>query len=82
MIGCGGGTEPEFPAQFDRALPGDPMKYLLLLAPCVLAVLTPLYNSLSPDLFGIPLFYWLQLLLIPLSALAIWAADRIGKAKA
>ena len=56
------------------------MKYLLLLAPCVLAVLTPLYNSLSPDFFGVPLFYWLQLLLIPLSALAIWAADRVGKA--
>jgi hypothetical protein len=57
------------------------MKYFLLLAPCVLAVVTPLYNSLSPDLFGIPLFYWLQLLLIPLSALAIFAADRIGKAR-
>ena len=76
------GTGTEFPAQTEGALPGDIMKYLLLLAPCVLAVLTPLYNSLSPDLFGIPLFYWLQLLLIPLSALAIWAADRLGKAKA
>jgi Protein of unknown function (DUF3311) len=57
------------------------MKYLLLLAPCVLAVLTPLYNGLSPDLFGIPLFYWFQLLLIPVSALAIYAADRVGKAR-
>ena len=43
--------------------------------------MTPLYNGLSPDLFGIPLFYWLQLLLIPLSALAIWAADRVGGAR-
>jgi len=57
------------------------MKYLLLLAPCVLAVLTPLYNGLSPDLFGVPLFYWLQLTLIPLSALMIWAADRLGRAR-
>jgi len=57
------------------------MKYLLLLAPCVLAVLTPLYNGLSHDLFGVPLFYWLQLLLIPLSALMIWAADRLGRAQ-
>jgi Protein of unknown function (DUF3311) len=57
------------------------MKYLLLLTPCVLAVLTPLYNALSPDLFGVPLFYWFQLLLIPVSALAIWAADAIGKAR-
>ena len=54
------------------------MKYLLLLAPCVLAVLTPLYNSVNPQLFGIPFFYWLQLLLIPVSALAIYLADRIG----
>jgi hypothetical protein len=55
------------------------MKYLLLLAPCVLAVLTPLYNRLSPDFSGVPLFYWLQMLLIPVSALTIWAADRSGK---
>jgi hypothetical protein len=32
-------------------------------------------------LFGIPLFYWFQLLLIPVSALAIWAADRVGGAR-
>jgi hypothetical protein len=57
------------------------MKYLLLLAPCVLAVLTPLYNGLSPDLFGVPLFYWFQLLLIPVSALAIYAADRLARAQ-
>ena len=57
------------------------MKYLLLAAPCVLAVLTPIYNRLAPDLFGIPLFYWFQLLLIPVSALAIWAADRVGGAR-
>ena len=57
------------------------MKYLLLLAPCVLAVLTPLYNGLAPDLFGVPLFYWFQMLLIPVSALAIYAADRLAKAQ-
>lgn len=57
------------------------MKYLLLLAPCVLALLTPLYNGLSPALFGVPLFYWFQLLLVPVSALAIYAADRIGRVR-
>ena len=57
------------------------MKYLLLLAPCVLALLTPLYNGLDPALFGVPLFYWFQLLLIPVSALAIYAADRVGRAR-
>ncbi len=56
------------------------MKLLLLLVPCVLALWVPLYNSTEPPLFGIPFFYWFQLLLVPISALAIFAADRIGKA--
>ena len=55
------------------------MKLILLLAPCVLALWVPLYNSIPPVLFGVPFFYWLQLFLIPGSALAIFAADRIGK---
>ena len=53
------------------------MKYLLLLAPCVLAVLTPLYNRLDPTLFGVPLFYWFQLALIfasaAVTAVVYWA---------
>jgi hypothetical protein len=55
------------------------MKLLLLLVPCVIALWVPLYNSTTPPLFGIPFFYWFQLLLIPVSALAIYAADRTGK---
>ena len=55
------------------------MKLLLLLIPCVVAVWVPLYNTISPTLSGMPFFYWFQLLLIPISALAIYAADRIGK---
>ena len=58
---------------------GGNVKLLLLLAPCVLALWVPLYNSIPPVLFGIPFFYWFQLVLIPVSALAIVAADRIGK---
>ncbi len=54
------------------------MKLALLLTPCVLALLTPLYNSTEPSLFGVPFFYWFLLLLVPISALAIFAADRIG----
>jgi hypothetical protein len=57
------------------------MKYLLLLAPCIIALLTPIYNGIDPAIFGIPLFYWFQLLLIPVSALAIWAADYVGGAR-
>lgn len=55
------------------------MKLILLLVPCVVALWAPLYNSIPPELFGIPFFYWFQLLLIPISALGIYAADRIGK---
>ena len=47
--------------------------------PCVIALWVPLYNFEPPALFGMPFFYWFQLLMIPLSAVAIFAADRIGK---
>jgi hypothetical protein len=55
------------------------MKFIILLVPCILALCVPLYNSVSPVLFGVPFFYWFQLALIPISALTILAADRIGK---
>ena len=58
---------------------GGKMKLLLLLVPCIVALWVPLYNSTAPALFGIPFFYWFQLLLIPISAVTIYAADRIGK---
>lgn len=54
------------------------MKLLLLLVPCLLALWVPLYNSVEPALFGIPFFFWFQLALIPVSALMIVAADRMG----
>ena len=56
------------------------MKYLLLGVPCLLAIAVPLFNMRAPDLIGIPFFYWFQLLLVPVSAIAIFAADRVGKA--
>jgi Protein of unknown function (DUF3311) len=55
------------------------MKLALLFAPCLLALWAPLYNSTQPVLFGIPFFYWFQLLLVPISALTIFAADRFGR---
>jgi Protein of unknown function (DUF3311) len=55
------------------------MKFLLLLVPCILALWAPLYNSVPPILVGIPFFFWFQLVLIPISALAILVADRVGK---
>ena len=56
------------------------MRHLLLWIPCVVALWAPLYNMTEPTLFGIPFFYWFQLLLIPISALTIYAADRLRKA--
>jgi Protein of unknown function (DUF3311) len=70
---------PATPTNGALAEPGGTMKFLLLLAPCVLALWVPLYNSLPPVLFGIPFFFWFQLVLVPISALAILAADRVGK---
>jgi hypothetical protein len=58
---------------------GGIMQLFLLALPCILALWVPLYNSIPPVLFGIPFFFWFQLVLIPLSALAILAADRMGK---
>jgi Protein of unknown function (DUF3311) len=62
-----------------RAAKGGMMKLLLLFIPCLVALWTPLYNTPTPALFGVPFFYWFQLFLIPVSALAIFAADRIGR---
>ena len=47
----------------------SPWVYLLAL-PIVLPLITPLYNHVKPELFGIPAFYWIQLAFVPLSALA------------
>lgn len=50
------------------------MKYIWLLIPCIAAIATPLYNAIEPKLFGIPLFFWFQLGLIPVSSLFILMA--------
>ena len=55
------------------------MKYVWLLAPCALALWAPLYNRVDPQIFGVPFYYWFQLLLIPVSALGIFAYDRARK---
>jgi hypothetical protein len=38
----------------------------LLLVPVVLVLWPPLFNSVTPTLFGIPFFYWYQLAVIPI----------------
>lgn len=45
------------------------MKYLILIVPALVSLSVPFYNVMEPRLFGFPFFYWLLLLLIPLSSL-------------
>ena len=52
------------------------MKYLLMFVPCLLALWAPFYNRVDPQLLGVPFFYWFQLLLVPVSAIGLYAADR------
>jgi hypothetical protein len=42
--------------------------YLLFVAECAVCLWPPLYNRLHPTLFGIPFFYWFQLLWVAVSA--------------
>jgi hypothetical protein len=41
--------------------------YLLLVPPTVAPLLTPLYNRLEPTVWGLPFFYWYQLMCAVLS---------------
>ncbi|KAB8181776.1 DUF3311 domain-containing protein [Microbispora catharanthi] len=41
----------------------SPLNWLLLL-PIVIPLIPPLFNADEPRLFGIPMFYWLQLAFI------------------
>ena len=43
---------------------------LLLLVP-FLMLLTPLYNSLEPRLFGLPFFYWAQFVFVPVGVVCV-----------
>jgi Protein of unknown function (DUF3311) len=43
--------------------------YWLLLVPLVGVLIPPIYNSASPELIGIPFFYWYQMVWIPISVL-------------
>ncbi|MBG1231977.1 DUF3311 domain-containing protein [Aestuariivirga litoralis] len=57
------------------------MKHILLLIPCILAVATPWYNSIEPQLFGFPFFYWFNLVLVPISVIFIYAAFKVEGSK-
>jgi uncharacterized membrane protein YdbT with pleckstrin-like domain len=45
--------------------------YLILLIPYVAFAWVPFYDRVEPQLFGIPFFYWWQIVWIVLTALCI-----------
>ncbi len=55
------------------------MRFILLLIPCALALAAPLYNHDAPRLFGFPFLYWSLFLLVPMSALFVYAAFRLDR---
>jgi hypothetical protein len=51
--------------------PLGPLQVLLLAIPCVAVLAVPWFNRHEPTLFGLPFFYWWQLLWVPLSGVFI-----------
>lgn len=45
---------------------------LLFPAICLIALWVPLYNRTQPALFGIPFFYWSQVVLVIIGAILTW----------
>jgi hypothetical protein len=60
-------------------LPARPVAWarLLLLVPFVAVLWVPFYDSVEPTWWGIPFFYWYQLLWIILGAIIIAIVYRI-----
>lgn len=59
-------------ARYRLGLPG----LIYLAIPCLAVLLLPLYNRSDPQLFGIPFFYWWQILWVPLSGFFLYLAYR------
>ncbi len=47
---------------------------VLLAVPVVVPLWIPLYDRETPELAGIPFFFWFQFALIPVAALLTWSA--------
>ncbi|HEY5256758.1 MAG TPA: DUF3311 domain-containing protein [Candidatus Baltobacteraceae bacterium] len=45
--------------------------YWLLLAPFIATLWPPFYNRIDPQLFGLPFFYWYQLLWVILTSMLL-----------
>ena len=41
----------------------------LLVIPFIVLLIPPIYNHVNPELFGIPFFYWFQLMWVIITAI-------------
>ncbi|MCU1551128.1 MAG: hypothetical protein JWR36_1688 [Glaciihabitans sp.] len=65
-------STPEFPTR-GAARPGPyVISGILLVIAIVLPLLVPIYARQSPDFFGIPFFYWYQMLWVLIDAGLLW----------
>ena len=55
--------------------------YWLLAVAVVIPLLTPLYNHVQPQLFGLPFFYWSQIAFIGLAACVTVAVYQVTKGR-
>lgn len=73
--------QEETPSSRPRRSDRSPWNWLLLV-PIVVPLLPFLYNARNPELFGIPRFYWLQLVFIGLGVAAttvVYQATKRGR---
>ena len=56
--------------------------YWLFLVPCALVLLPWIFNSRSPELFGMPFFYWYQMVWVPLTVIITVFVYRKTKGRA
>ncbi|WP_189171117.1 DUF3311 domain-containing protein [Pilimelia anulata] len=73
--GTSGGTVDDGARGAARRTQGDRNPWYWLLAiPVVIPLITAVYNTAEPRLFGLPAFYWVQLAWIGLGVVATAAA--------
>jgi hypothetical protein len=64
-----------------ESTPWAQLSKALLLLPFVALISVPIYNRVTPAVFGVPFFYWYQLLWIALSALAVGIVYRVEQSR-
>lgn len=57
------------------------IKALLFLVIFALALAVPLFNRITPTLFGFPFFYWYQIAVVPVASVLIWIVYKTERHK-